>query len=195
MLELLGGRPEPGRHPLDTAGRSVAEDLCLIRTSGAEPVLVAGSVAMPSGWSIDDKLGRTMLHVHEPVPEYAEQIGTASDQLIAKLRRDRIVARVNWTMQAGDDLFRPPGTPQPELTDAAEARLRVEYQTLRAVTRDTVLFTIRTAMEPLDAMTDRPHLLADLRESLRQLPAEQRAYKGMAAICDPVLEWLDRHLP
>ncbi|MFI7588192.1 heme-dependent oxidative N-demethylase family protein [Spongisporangium articulatum] len=194
VLDLLGRRPHDVKHPLDLAARYVAEDLCLVDVTGPEPVLVAGSVVMPSGWLIGDKVGRPMLAVHEPVPQYAEQIGTASDQLLRKLTADRIVARVNWTMQAGDALFRPPGDPQPPVSGPAEAadvvHLRVEYQTLRRVTDAHVLFTIRTALEPLTALADRPALLATTRDALANLPPDQRVYKGMQTFAEPALTWL-----
>lgn len=191
------------RHPLDDAGRSVAEDLCLVDVTGEQPVLVAGSVAMPSGWLISEKLDRPMLDVHAPVPSYAEQIGAASDALIRKLAGERIVARVNWSMQADGELFRPsdvrrpgPLNPPPAAIDVGrDVRLRVEYQTLRRVTDSTVLFTIRTACEPLAALADRPGLIQSLHGALAQLPDGMRRYKGMSGFADDALRWLEaRHV-
>lgn len=192
---------EEGRHPLDAAGRAVAEDLCLVDVTGVQPVLAAGSVAMPSGWLISGKLGLPMLDVHGPVHGYAEQIGAASDALMQKLTPGRIVARVNWSMQSDPELFRPPsirrpGVPAPPRSVPDDVRLRIEYQTLRRVTEGTVLFTIRTACEPLAALTDRPGLITALHGALAQLPEVHRRYKGMAGFADDALRWLaGQHVP
>ena len=118
------------------------------------------------------------------------------------------MARVNWSMQADAELFRPPairrpgpaepnhkpepasGRPTGRVQD--DVRLRVEYQTLRRVTDGAVLFTIRTAVEPLQALIDRPALVRDLRDALAQLPAEHREYKGMASFGEEAVRWLQR---
>lgn len=188
-----------GRHPLDEAGRLVVEDLCLVDVSGPQPVLVGASLAMPNRWSLADKLGRPMSEVHGPVPGYADHIGPAVDRLLAGLRGDRVLARSNWAVTEDPRLFQPAGSSQARRggtvrspQDAASRLwVRTEYQTLRALPGTAgVLFTIRTAQEPLGALADRPRVAAGLAATIARLPAAELDYKGLLPHREPVLDLL-----
>ncbi|GLY29576.1 DUF3445 domain-containing protein [Kineosporia sp. NBRC 101731] len=201
LLDLLGAQTVTGRHPLDTAGRLVAEDLCLVDISDGEPRLVGASLAMPNRWLLADKLGQPMTGIHVPVPGYAEQLSAAVDKFLTSLREHRIMTRANWAITDDARLFQPaadsrarrPGT----VTTADEAAdrlyVRVEYQTLRLLSGcGTVLFTIRTAHEPLRALADRPRIAADLASTIEVMPPADLDYKGVLPYRDAVLELLRR---
>jgi hypothetical protein len=184
-------------HPLDAAGRSVAEDLCVLDVRGGTPVLVAASLAMPNRWRLADKLGRPLLAVHDPVPGYAADIGTATDRLLLRLSRGAIVARANWGVVDSPALFQPtplrPARPVSAPADVPRRLwMRVEYQTLRALPGSgCVLFTIRTAQEPLGAaVAGRPERASALAAAVEELPAEFAAYKGMTSYRQVLVEWL-----
>jgi len=192
----LGGGPAPPSrtrpdvHPLLAASLLVAEDLCLMDVTGAEPVLVAGSVAMPSRWLLGTKVGRNLLGVHEPVPGYAAEIGRPTDRLLQRLPDGRIMARTTWSLTDDPALFQPSRTsriavPKPEVRDAADAAerlfVRVEYQTVRALPASgTVLFTIRTAREPLGRAAAAPWRAAAMLALLAAMPLDELDYKGVA---------------
>ena len=59
-------------HPLERAGLSVQEDLCLVQRSAGGWVLEAASLSFPSLWKLSEKIGRNMAAVHGPVDDYPE---------------------------------------------------------------------------------------------------------------------------
>lgn len=193
--------PCPGGDPLDLAGRLVAEDLCLVEVGGGSPRLVGASLALPNRWLLAEKLGQDMIGIHVPVPGYQQQLSTAVDRFLTGLRPDRIMTRANWAITDDDRLFQPaadsrarPGTSVRTAQQAATGlHVRVEYQTLRRLPEpaaDTVLFTIRTAHEPLGALADRPSVAADLAASIEVMPSADLDYKGVLPYREPVLELL-----
>jgi hypothetical protein len=182
-------------HPLLAAARLVAEDLCLLDVRGDSPVLVAGAVTMPSRWVLADKLGRDLVGVHGPVPGYAETLGNPTDQLLQRLAGDRVMARTAWTVTDDPALFQPADRAWVERDRAAVGRLsiRTEYQTVRALpAAGAVLFTIRTAQEPVSALGRRPDRAATLLSVIRTLPPEQLVYRGIAPYQAPLLAALER---
>lgn len=194
---------EPGSlHPIDAAGRLVQEDLCLMTPVGMDTVLTAASLCFPSRWLLADKLGRSMLDIHVPVPGYETRLGAPADLFLNRLTVDRPVWRLNWTLLDDPALFQPSAADRArthaDLTagDAGDLLFfRVERQTLRRLPRTgQVLFTIRTYVRPLrDVATSRPGVCADLAATLRTTSPEAVAYKGWAPILQPALDWLDAH--
>ena len=116
--------------------------------------LVAASVAFPSGWLLADKLGLPIGMIHDPVPDYAAQIGRAVDRVTAALTAHRGLWRLNGNVFDDDDLFRPtyPVRSGPRRVPE-DIFLRVERQTLRKLPRSgAVVFTIRTYLDPLPSI-------------------------------------------
>ncbi len=194
-------RGPDGLHPLDRAGREVAEDLCLVRLQDGVPVLVGASLAMPNRWRLADKLGRPMAGVHTPVPGYASALRSSVDRFLTGLREGRVMTRSNWAITDDPRLYQPasdsrarrPGSLRTARQAADELHVRVEHQTLRrlpAPARDRVLFTIRTAHEPLAALADRPGIAGGLAATIAAMPEPDLDYKGVLPYRQPVLELL-----
>ncbi|MBT0773211.1 DUF3445 domain-containing protein [Kineosporia sp. J2-2] len=190
-----------GRHPLDLAGRLVAEDLCLVDLTGGRPRLTGASLAMPNRWLLADKLGRDMLAVHVPVPGYAGQLAAVVDRFLTGLREHRIMTRANWAITDDPRLFQPAADSRARQGDrirtpaqaAVSLHVRVEYQTLRLLpepARDSALFTIRTAHEPLSALADRPAVAGGLAATIAVMPPADLDYKGVLPYREAVLELL-----
>lgn len=192
------------RHPLDVAGRLVAEDLCLVDLSGGSPRLVGASLAMPNRWLLAEKLGQDMVGIHVPVPGYADQLSSTVDRFLTGLREGRIMTRANWAITDDPRLFQPAADSRARAEisvrtplEAAQAlHVRVEYQTLRllpAPSRDAVIFTIRTAHEPLSALADRPQVAGDLASTIEVMPEADLDYKGVLPYREPVLQLLRKY--
>ena len=201
LLDLLGhdGEDLGGTgHPLDTAGRLVAEDLCLVDLTDGEPRLAGASLAMPNRWLLAEKLGRPMVDIHIPVPGYAHQLSGVVDRFLRGLREERIMTRANWAITDDPRLFQPAADSRARqagsITTPEQAarclHVRVEYQTLRLLpspARNAVLFTIRTAHEPLSGLIDRPRVAADLAATIEVMPGADLDYKGVLPYRDVVL--------
>lgn len=144
-------------HPLERAGLSVQEDLCLMRRLPSGWHLAAGSVCFPSRWRLAHKVGLHVTQVHEPAEGYAETLATRVDRLFDGLR-DAPVWRRNWFVHPDPDLFQPDrpanGDPVVAAADVGDSLyLRSERQTLRRLDVEGawILFTIRIQQTSLGA--------------------------------------------
>jgi hypothetical protein len=70
---------------LAEVGAQVAEDLLILRASGDQE-LIAGHLCFANGWCLNERLGRPLLAVHDPVPGYAETLGEPTRNLLARLK-------------------------------------------------------------------------------------------------------------
>jgi hypothetical protein len=184
--------------PLEMAGRLVAEDLCLIDTSGPAPVLTAAILCAPTRWRLAEKLGRPLAEVHGPVPLYAAKLAGPVDRFMASLRPGRLAERFTWTVLDDPALFQPTGhgriDADPLLTpETAPDRLflRVERQTLlRLPLSGAVLFAIRVHVYPLRRVLALPGVAADLAAAIQSLPEPLARYKSLLPIRTPLLACL-----
>ena len=189
-------------HPLDLAGRLVQEDLCLMQWRADTRVyhLVGASLCFPTRWRLADKIGQPLNAIHAPIPGYAEQLATSMDKFFDRLKVEKPVWRLNWSLMDDPTLFQPTGhgrtgtnthiTPE----NAGDALwLRMERQTLRRLPHShDILFTIRVYIRPLAQLATQPDRAAQLAAALRALPPSLRRYKSLPPFIEAVLTWLDR---
>lgn len=189
-------------HPLDLAGRLVQEDLCLMQRDVNAQVycLVGASLCFPTRWRLVEKLGKPLNTIHDPIPGYEEQLAATMDRYFERIKVDKPVWRINWSMTDDPTLFQPGGHGRkrlnPEITpeNAGEKLwLRMERQTLRRLphTHD-ILFTIRVHVRPLRELAAHPERAAALAVAMRTMPEPMRVYKSLPPFLDAVLAWLDR---
>ncbi|TPJ25451.1 DUF3445 domain-containing protein [Mesorhizobium sp. B2-7-2] len=193
--------------PLAKTSLLVQEDLILMRRDERGWRLAAGSLCFPSSWSLQEKFGKPLQEIHEPVPGFGP--GTRPAELINRMfdgLQGQAVERFNWSIQAGDALYHP--LSNVERTDRATNRpsrfadgdvdarafIRVERQTLRKLplSRD-ILFTIRIHLDPLKLLIrhpDRAALAVSFAEQLLALDQQQLDYKGLTADRDRLVEFL-----
>lgn len=183
-----------GLHPIDEAGRLVQEDLCVLTRIDAQWVLTAASVCFPSRWRLADKIGTSVGTIHDPVPAYHDTIGPVVDRTLDRLRTDRPVWRLNWSILDDDALFQPAGDHRGRggHLDLAEATFRVERQTLRRLPLSgDIVFTIRTYRHRLSDVVASPERAADLAATLRTCPSDLADYKGWTSVLPSLLHQLD----
>ncbi len=87
-------------HPLDLAGRLVQEDLCLMQVEANSGYyrLVGASVCFPTRWRLADKIGDAVGPIPAPVPGYEVQLRSTMDRFFARLKTERPVWRMNWSI-------------------------------------------------------------------------------------------------
>jgi len=175
--------------PLLRAGLLVQDDLVIMRRREDGWHLVAGFVAFPSSWSLQEKFGRPMQAIHADVPGFGE--GTRNAALITRifdnLQVSQPVERLNWSVNVTDDLFLPLSKhrrpPSAEPFTLAERFARVERQTLRKLPKSgDILFTIRVYVDPIAAIAHHPDaaaLATSFAAQLDGLDERQAAYKGL----------------
>jgi dimethylamine monooxygenase subunit A len=178
--------------PLAQAGLLVQEDLVIMARSPEGWRLSAASLCFPSAWSLREKIGKLMHEVHGPVPGFSE--GTRNAGLIERMFDNR-------TLFGQDKLYHPvsEGGLKRRFGDgpiAEKVFLRLERQTLRKLPRTgTILFTIRTYIDPIHVLETHPEGAALARavvEQVQALSPEEIAYKGMTDERDAVLARFQR---
>ena len=192
--------PEPDcSSPLLDVARQVQEDLVVLSGDSASghPV-IAGVVCFPSGWSIRDKMGQSILRVHQSVPEYESAMGASTDQLLERLKAGRPVWRMNWGVRTSSRLDQSPKHLETLVGEVEtlcaqnvgqRCHFRVERQTLsRLPTTHAILFTIHTHHCPLQALTIEQMQI--LRGVLETCPQATLEYKGIAPIKQLVCDYL-----
>lgn len=189
-------------HPLDLAGRLVQEDLCLMQRDDTVGIyrLVAASLCFPSRWRLHEKLGHALAAIHAPTPHYAETLATPLDRSFDKLKAERPVWRLNWSVVDDGALFQPTGHGRIDYaTDVTAANagdnlwLRVERQTLRRLPQSNdILFTIRIYSNPLRTLRDKPAIAARLAAAISGLDEAMNDYKSLRPLRAAALAWLQQ---
>lgn len=197
LAHLVGASLDRELHPVEQAARSVQEDLCLLQRRSAGWYLDASCLCFPTRWHLQDKVGQHIAMVHGPVRGYDPLITGKVDQMLDRLN-DRPVWRRNWFLMTDTTLFQPDRPPTETLinSDAVLDKIfvRSERQTLRRVSDDWTVFTIRVQQERLaDLLTtnERRRSFANWVASVsddfgarRHLTAPQRAHL-LAGLTEP----------
>jgi hypothetical protein len=110
------------------------------------------------------------------------------------------VWRINWSLIDDPALFQPKRykpiarkTPLTAHNADDMVWLRMERQTLRRLPQSgDIVFTIRIYVRPLHTLATQPERAAALAAALRALPPAMQHYKGLPALLDAVLPWLDQ---
>ena len=189
-----------GEKPLDLAGRIVQEDLCIMAPGSAGYTLAAASLCFPSRWRLIDKIGKRMVDIHSPVPDYQNKLARPVDRFFEKLDASKPVWRVNWSLTDDPDLYQPIRKTNTNYSQKINSEnvgdlifLRCERQTLRRLPNTGwILFTIKTYIDKVSALVFQPESLADLAHSIRDMSIDMQAYKNIAPYRKQLLEYLDR---
>ena len=188
-------------HPLDLAGRLVQEDLCLMQRDPHYGIyrLTAASLCFPTRWRLHEKLGQALASIHDPTPHYAETIATPMDRAFDKLKAERSVWRLNWSVLDNGALFQPTGHGRKDyVTDVTAANageklwLRVERQTLRRLPQSgDILFTIRIYNYPFHTLVKQPEAAHKLATAIAGLDEAMINYKSLRPIREAAIAWLE----
>jgi hypothetical protein len=143
-------QPTTPAETLSTLGLMYVEDLCILTKQGDAPyTLSAGVLCFPNRWHLTEKIGKPMIEVHAPVPEYAEKLAPQVDFFLDRLRPDRCFKRSNWGIASTPDLHLPdPVAPVNPATDV-DFYVRYEGQSfLKLPKTNAVVFSIHTNVVP-----------------------------------------------
>lgn len=181
--------PADDPEPLWSASLLVADDLAIMQPGANGYLLVAASLATPSHWRLQDKLGRPMRAIHDPIPGIHDQLTPRIERFFDHITPQRPVCRFNWGMQADPALYQP-GTKKARIPANAQLFYRVERQTLRRLPDSgCVVFTIRVFLHPLETLSTTPGAIADLVAAVDATPPALSAYKGFPALRDALEQY------
>ncbi|WP_425038934.1 heme-dependent oxidative N-demethylase family protein [Primorskyibacter sp. S187A] len=142
--------------PLMTLASLVQEDFCLLtKAEGArEHVLTGAILCFPASWRLSEKIGKPLVQVHEPVPEYTS-VAARVQRLFDGVQVGRPLWRRNVLWYQDATLYQPRSAHVPRpIDDTTQAPfLRSEHQTLLRLPRTrAVVFGIHTYVVAAEAV-------------------------------------------
>ncbi len=153
----------------------VQEDICILQADKNQYRLTAASVCSPSNWALEEKIGRTVDEIHDPVPGYQDILAQRVNRLLSGLKAEKPMLRFNWSLQPGNELLW-----RNDLEAAngdTNTYWRVERQTLvKLPETDAVAFGIRIFLHPLDELGQGK---SDIEKVASRLPQSEKTYKGL----------------
>lgn len=178
---------------------AIEEDLAIV--DGQTASLPWLAVALPSHWDPCQKIGRHFAEVHAPVAD--SQVLVAAGAHLMKLatgaqRWERFV----WNIVPEPRLHQHPkridpqawGLVPPSLNTLAELGwFRTERQTFIPLPdRGQAVFTIQVDCQPLQRAIRTSTQARALHQAVASMSPAVLTYRGLAAVRDTVLAWLDR---
>ncbi len=166
-------------HPLVEAAQLVRDDVCVMGLRDGQWQLIAAVVCFPSRWRLADKMGRDVVTIHDPVPDYRNQLAAPTVKAFDSIAAHGPRWRVNATLLDDPALFQPIAAQgRREHRPGMDSYLRVERQCLVPV-HDLIVFSIRTTVVPVsDLSASQAQAVLD---SARSAPREVAEYRGWAA--------------
>ncbi|TNF58871.1 MAG: DUF3445 domain-containing protein [Rhodobacteraceae bacterium] len=136
--------------PLRTLGHLVQEDVCILQREGDEHVLTGAVLCFPASWRLDEKIGRPLVAIHEPVAHYDDTMARRVQRLFDGVQARRPMWRFNRLWYQDPELHAPRSVHAPRRQGAGASDgpyLRSEKQSiLRLPESGAVVFTIHTFM-------------------------------------------------
>ncbi|MBA3975879.1 MAG: hypothetical protein C0504_16865 [Candidatus Solibacter sp.] len=170
---LTGDAVPAGGESLEELLLQVCEDVAVFQVATEGEHLAAASIALPSSWRLEEKIGRGFAAIHQPVPGMKLAPAAAiARSLAAKGPYERYA----WGLTNEDrlDQYAPVHAEvQPE-----PLFIRVERQTMHPLPGcGAWLFTIRPSNTPAERLTQGQR--EALARALESMTPAQAAYKGV----------------
>lgn len=131
--------------PLETLGRLVQEDLCLMERAGQEHRLTGAVLCFPASWHLDEKIGRPLTEIHVPVKTYGDDLAQRVQRMFDRIRPEAGLWRMNALVYRDPTLHQPRREADPRTDRRGGSYLRAERQCLvRLPQTQAVVFSIHT---------------------------------------------------
>lgn len=144
--------------PLATLGRLIQADVCVMTPGPDGHVLTGAILCFPASWTLSEKVGRPLVAIHTPVPEYDANVAGRVQRLFDVLRPEQPLWRANAIRHHDPSLHHPRReSDPPEIRHGMPdgPYLRSERQALRRLPGSgAVIFTIHTTILPLDQLSE-----------------------------------------
>lgn len=161
------------------ASLSVPEDLVVMLPGTPSYRLMAASLCSPSHWRLEEKIGKPLRAVHDPIPDIHLALSDRIDRFFDHIKPDHPVERFNWSVQRGDALHALPVHEVLDEQAGDQLFYRVERQTLlRLPQTGAVAFTIRVYLDPLESLLNVPGAMPALLTAIENTPPPLAHYKG-----------------
>ncbi len=140
--------------PMQTLGRLVQEDLCIMQKQGDEHVLTAAALCFPASWWLTEKLGRPLIGIHVPVPSYDGDVAKRVQRLFDAIRVGQPLWRANALVYRDPTLHQPRRENDPRSDRRGGSYVRSERQVLlRLPQSGAVIFSIHTYVVRIESLS------------------------------------------
>jgi len=169
---------------------AIGEDIAIVEidSEGNDRNAVM-SIAAPSRWAPEEKIGRSFVATHTPVPNMEKTLAVAAKLQQMLLERGPFV-RFTWGISTTAALDTHPSVTEPPYA-GGDAWLRTERQVIRRIPeRNAFLFTIRVMVEPLSDIRKSVTDASALAAALRSMDEKSRIYKSVDGHVDALCAYL-----
>jgi hypothetical protein len=167
----------------------VADDLVLMEERGGNYCLTAASLCSPSHWRLEEKFGRPMREIHDPIPDFHRQLTPSIDRFFNHLKPSHPVVRFNWSLQPWYGLAQFPSD-EPSIDAQTTLYYRCERQSLvRLPLTGAIAFTIRVYLHPLESLLGCPDALPALFRAIDDTPDALAHYKGFDMLAPALVKY------
>ena len=169
---------------------AIGEDIAIVEidSEGNDRNAVM-SIAAPSRWAPEEKIGRSFVATHTPVPNMEKTLAVAAKLQQMLLERGPFV-RFTWGISTTPALDTHPSVTEPPYA-GGDAWLRTERQVIRRIPeRNAFLFTIRVMVEPLSDIRKSVTDASALAAALRSMDEKSRIYKSVDGHVDALCAYL-----
>ncbi|KAF5386832.1 hypothetical protein D9615_001673 [Tricholomella constricta] len=199
---ILGTRSNLGAvDPLKFLLDHVPEDFLVTQQDEKTGLYVLRAAVSCSavGWRLQEKMGRSLHEIHEPVPDYKTKMQFSMERYFSRLPCDKPIQRGSWALEIGQPLYSQPGDPHfdcrgtqlPEL-DVKDIYLRVDWQTLRRLpVSRAIVFNFKAFFTPTTDFRNEPYIPKLLAKVLREGKKSLLEYKSTFHIEHRMLPALD----
>jgi len=145
-------------HPLLDAANHVQEDLCILQKQDDQHILTAAVMCFPSSWDVRQKIGRSIVSIHQPVPEFSP-VSSIVERMLSAIRVEQPLGRANFLIYTDPELHQPRGEGISKPIDPTAPRyIRVERQTFRRLPETlAVVFAIHTYVVAETSLSPEEH--------------------------------------
>jgi Protein of unknown function (DUF3445) len=192
VLLVQQWEPAAANDDIKSLGCSWEPDFVVLDRNEPNQVL-GGCVCFPSGWSLPDKVGKSLFTTHTPVPGMNQVLAPKISQFVSRLDSKRCFQRTNWGLTGSQALDQHPLRRIPAIgvaTDPAKVDLRIEWQALIGLPPDLILFGIRVFHVPLWRARANARLGGLLAENLASMPGPVAEYKRLAECRAHLIDYL-----
>ena len=188
---------------LDALAMQIQEDIALVEISNeGHDRIIALHLCFPNHWAAKDKIGKSFLASHAPVPGM-EKVNQRVEQLLNSLLNKGPYVRFAWGLATDTKLNHHPLAPEGIDTklwqgrrfdpDKPELYLRVERQVIYGFPElDAFLFTIRTYFYDVAELKQSPEKCLALQSALQSMSDATLDYKGLTENKPLILDWLQK---
>jgi hypothetical protein len=191
-MSVQGWEPRASVESVTSLGASWEPDFVILNRRDPNPVL-GGCVCFPSGWSLSEKIGRSLFTTHAPVPGLNDRLAPRISAIVSCLDGKKCFQRANWGLTGSRALDQHPHQRIPAIgaaTDPATVELRIEWQALVGLPNDLVLFGIRVFHVLLSQVRAAVPLGRLLAENLVAMPAAVAEYKRLSGCREMLARYL-----